>query len=396
MRQVVISVFVVGLAIGFGWQADTAYARISLTDLQNQIGELQQEDADTVNQLIIERVLAVDLGGSTLLDIDGININSFPTVTIGGTPVQVNSNSWGSTFINASVTPALLPGTYLMTVQTGPTRSEFDAMEVAVGVMGPEGPQGPQGEIGLPGPQGDPGPPGQPGAPGPPGPPGPPGSPGVQGEIGPQGPPGPEGPEGPEGTPPAGLMALSATMAMSEDDITFTDSISGDDLTTLQTLPFGITLDGVTYSQVFISTNGWIELGTGPGYSDLSNRCLPTYYHSGPMVAAYWDDLVSTVKYGTTGQSPNRVYIINYDARTYSGSYNTDFQIQIHETSGLINVKYFNMDATATGQGATIGFQAAGGSGATVYPISCNGKVLDDNSDDADPGSEGWSIAPVR
>jgi len=43
MRQIVIYLFVLGLSIGFGFQTETAYARVSLTDLQNQINELQAQ-----------------------------------------------------------------------------------------------------------------------------------------------------------------------------------------------------------------------------------------------------------------------------------------------------------------------------------------------------------------
>jgi len=42
-RQIIIYLFVIGLATGFGWQADYAYARVSLTDLQNQIDDLQAQ-----------------------------------------------------------------------------------------------------------------------------------------------------------------------------------------------------------------------------------------------------------------------------------------------------------------------------------------------------------------
>jgi len=41
MKHAVIGVLVFVMAIGFGWQADIAYARVSLTDLQNQINDLQ-------------------------------------------------------------------------------------------------------------------------------------------------------------------------------------------------------------------------------------------------------------------------------------------------------------------------------------------------------------------
>ena len=42
-RQIVISLCLIGLSIGFGFQTETAYARVSLTDLQNQINDLQDQ-----------------------------------------------------------------------------------------------------------------------------------------------------------------------------------------------------------------------------------------------------------------------------------------------------------------------------------------------------------------
>lgn len=61
------------------------------------------------------------------------------------------------------------PGTFLLTVTTGPGTTQFDAFDVTVGAVGPPGPVGPQGPTG---PKGEPGPEGPPGPQGPPGPPG--------------------------------------------------------------------------------------------------------------------------------------------------------------------------------------------------------------------------------
>ena len=200
-------------------------------------------------------------------------------------------------------------------------------------------------------------------------------------------------------------MAISANMALSEDSVdagtlSGYGTLAGDDPTTSVVLPFTVTLDGVGYTDLFISGNGWVEFGPGPGFSDFSNDCLPTSPHSGPMVAAYWDDLAhfggGVLEFGFVGIAPNQVYIVNYDATTLSGGHETDFQIQIHETSNVINVKYFDMAPGAIGQSATIGYQHAGGAAAITYPLVCNGEVLDDNTNDADPGSDGWSIVPIR
>src|SRR5207244_10048892 len=59
--------------------------------------------------------------------------------------------------------------------------------------------------------------------------------------------------------------------------------------------------------------------------------------------------------------------------------------------SNVINVRYSGSGHLANGQTATIGFQAAGGSGATAFPLTFNGKILDDNRP-----NEGWSIEAGR
>src|SRR5205823_4125036 len=65
---------------------------------------------------------------------------------------------------------------------------------------------------------------------------------------------------------------------------------------------------------------------------------------------------------------------------------------QIHERSNEMNVQYRStMSSGANGQSATIGFQGAGGASATAYPLTFNGKILDDNLPNA-----GWSVSPLR
>ena len=193
---------------------------------------------------------------------------------------------------------------------------------------------------------------------------------------------------------------LSANFSYSPDDLwghggTSGGTLSGDDATASYTMPFSLTIEGTSYSSLTISTNGWVTFGSVSS-SYYSNSSLPTSTFSVPVICAYWDDLVaekSNIRYGYVGTSPNRTIIIDYEADTWSGDYDVRFQVQIHEGSGLINIKYrHEMYPNANGQSATIGFQLAGGSSAKAYPISYNGKVLDDNRDD----SEGWSVCPVR
>jgi hypothetical protein len=196
----------------------------------------------------------------------------------------------------------------------------------------------------------------------------------------------------------AGRVTLAAVTQHSPDDISGFTTLTGNDAVASVTLPFGVNLEGVNYNSVAVSTNGWLEFGGNTaGNSDPTNDCLPSAAHTNPLLAAYWDDLNpfgSQVRYGTVGTSPNRVFIADFEVDLVSGSEGSDdlrFQVQVHEGSSLINVRYRDKQSGANGQQATIGFQgAAGGASAASYPLTCNGKVLDDN----DAAEEGFSLHP--
>ncbi len=205
--------------------------------------------------------------------------------------------------------------------------------------------------------------------------------------------------------PKAVAMSPHGVLAFSPDDITAGNipglqTFSGDDVVQTATTPFSITIDGVAYTQVAISTNGWLEFGGNTsGNSDPTNDCLPTPAHTNPLFAAFWDDMQtagsSTVRYGTVGQSPNRSFLVDFflDTKTSGddGSDDVEVHVLVHEGSSTVSVKYRAAQHLANGQTATLGFQGAGGAGAaTVMPIGCNAKVLDDNINDS-----GWSIAPL-
>src|SRR5882724_5899468 len=199
-----------------------------------------------------------------------------------------------------------------------------------------------------------------------------------------------------------GAVSVGAPLIWhSPDDINTTNipgllTLSGNDATVNATMPFSVVIGGTSYSLITISTNGWIEFGGNTqGTSDPANASLPTSKHTNPFLAAYWDDLQTfgtNIRYGVVGTSPDRTYVIDFqedvDPANEGGSADDmRFQVQIHESSQVINVHYDSSGHIANGQAATIGFQTAGGSGATAFPLTFNGKVLDDNNN-----SEGWSI----
>ncbi|WP_395846759.1 hypothetical protein [Cystobacter fuscus] len=116
--------------------------------------------------------------------------------------VGVAVKHYGPSTVAVELPSAFLqPGSYLLSMSTGPNLEQNDSFDVTIGNTGPQGPkgdtgpQGPQGIQGAQGPQGPQGPQGSKGDTGPQGPQG------IQGAQGPQGFKGDTGATGPQGTP---------------------------------------------------------------------------------------------------------------------------------------------------------------------------------------------------
>ncbi len=139
------------------------------------------------------RNVKVDSTAGTIA-IEGEHFGTNPAVALDYYPVTVYASD--PKLIVAELPAGMFPGTYVVTVHTGPSFIHTASFVVTIGAQGPPGPAGPEGPRG---PEGPPGAPGEPGAVGPQGPAGPAGADGPQGAIGPQGPQGPQGPAGPAG-----------------------------------------------------------------------------------------------------------------------------------------------------------------------------------------------------
>ena len=211
------------------------------------------------------------------------------------------------------------------------------------------------------------------------------------------------------------LWVMSANMMYSADDLTTTiiDADLDDNRTIDQALPFNVVIEGVTYTNIAICINGWASFETSASQVTTTSAAattIPSATFSTPTVMPFWTDLKDFgsgeyLKVQTVGTAPNRTYVIEWQMRAnYSTVYNAFFSMQIHETSNVINVKYYQMNALLNGQqwsngsniNTAIGFQLAGGASAKAFPITFNGKVLDDNSTNSNVGNEGWSVCPVR
>jgi hypothetical protein len=201
---------------------------------------------------------------------------------------------------------------------------------------------------------------------------------------------------------------MSAQMNFSPDDYGVTSLFidNTDDARSVQTLPFAVVIEGVSYTQITICTNGWIAFGD-VNSTTFSATAIPASFTNNPVIFPFWTDLMDYgageyISVRSEGTAPNRVYHIRYRmrGRCTSTTLVAEFQVQIHEGSNLINVKYNTMNPSLNGQqwtcdgtkNTTIGFQLHGGANAKTFPISYNSKVLDDNA----ANTEGFSVCPVK
>jgi hypothetical protein len=166
--------------------------------------------------------------------------------------------------------------------------------------------------------------------------------------------------------------------------VTWTNGPTGDDaIGGPYNIGFTFNFYGTAYTQFTLSTNGVIGLGATVISSDYYNYALPTSTFSTPVICPYWDDLYAStagqIRYATVGTSPNMTLLIDYNLTTLSG-YAIAFQVELHQGSDLITVRYYTCTSASTeGQGATIGIQGPGGTTAPVIPIVYNGTILDVN-----------------
>lgn len=129
-------------------------------------------------------------------------VNSWPAVSLGGTPLVVTAYS--DTQINATLPAGITDGGYLLLVLAANSRNKYAYFDLTIGATGATGPQGPQGA---------PGPIGLTGATGPQGPAGAAGAAGAAGPMGPAGPQGPVGPTGPNDPDISEMKAFDCLVA---------------------------------------------------------------------------------------------------------------------------------------------------------------------------------------
>jgi len=148
---------------------------------------------------------------------------------------------------------------------------------------------------------------------------------------------------------------------------------SDEELTVAIPIGFTFAYCGTSYTEVKMSTNGYLAMGANHSwfysYENMLSSTNPVYF---PILAPLWDDLdCADLRYTTTGSAPNRVFTAQWaDAKwDYSGNPGQNFQVKLYETSNLIEFIYGEM-ATPTNASATIGINMAPGGPGNFYSLS--------------------------
>lgn len=142
-------------------------------------------------------------------------------------------------------------------------------------------------------------------------------------------------------------------------------ALYGDEFAGRLRLPFEFPYYGETYSQVFISDNGYLNF-LGPDQFNPFPVEIPSESPPNAAIYALWQNLriddVGAIEYATVGSEPNRAFVIEY-SEVKAGSSQRAFEIKLWE-NGDIDLVY---DRAGTGINAGIGIENADGTDALQF-----------------------------
>ncbi len=157
------------------------------------------------------------------------------------------------------------------------------------------------------------------------------------------------------------LSGTAVTDAMTEDGLSYAIDIGF-------AFPYGEN----TYTQVKISSNGWLGLGANLNNSYYANDLATLNIR--PLVAPLWDDLdmsYGLVQHLTSGEAPHRVFQVQWLAARWNrnateGEFH--FMARLHET-GQVDIIYGPHNGTPNNPSSSIGMNMAPGGPGWYYSI---------------------------
>ncbi|MFD8738526.1 S8 family serine peptidase [Streptomyces sp. NPDC059618] len=160
-------------------------------------------------------------------------------------------------------------------------------------------------------------------------------------------------------------------------------SLTGDEDAASVSLPFPVSLYGVSYSSASVTTDGLVNF-LSSRVGDYSNTALPVTGANGVkgIVAPLWDDLTldkkSSVQTATTGTKGSRRFAVVWNNAAYANgtSGRSTFEVVFEEATGAVTLQYRSV--ADKGAGATVGIANQSGTDALQY--SYNQSVIADGT----------------
>lgn len=160
----------------------------------------------------------------------------------------------------------------------------------------------------------------------------------------------------------------TAYSPLGNSSTTAPNSNSGDDdaISNTITLPFTFLFGGTEYTQVKVSSNGWLSF-TNLGTISPNVNYTNTPANAGslkPLLMPLWDDLKNNsgeaIKYLVSGTGTNRIFKVEWTGQRWDFQSNNNvisFQIWLYESTNVIEYRYSNGSGTnnPTNASATIG-----------------------------------------
>lgn len=147
------------------------------------------------------------------------------------------------------------------------------------------------------------------------------------------------------------------------DDISATGTpvVLGDDEVS-GAIPLGFTFRyfGVNYTEIYVSSNGFLTVRPGQNHGCCTGLPTPTAGDPDGVIAGWWEDLDppegGSITFQTLGAAPNRVFIVQFDAiEHFNGGTPTWFEFKIFEGTSTIEVHY--LDAASDGETHSAGIE---------------------------------------
>ena len=171
---------------------------------------------------------------------------------------------------------------------------------------------------------------------------------------------------------PGGLI-VDQTGTFAPIDITATGtgvSLTDDDVS--GALPVGFSFDfyGQTYSDFYISSNGFITFNNDGDNGCCSGDLIPSAGTPNNFIAFAWEDLNpasgGSIRYETVGTAPDRKLVVEFDDVPFFGTSNgVTSQVHLFEGSNRIEIHSTSIPADGT---ATQGIENANGSEGLATP----------------------------